>query len=461
MEFGAAGPADHPGLENILTVATTALRLSRLPAHALGAERTEALREAWRALWWSRLVVWVGGIGALVAVGPHRGNRSAFDPGGLTAPFGAGADALVAPAARWDSVWYLVIASDGYLDDERAAFFPLYPLLLRLAGAVVGSPVIGGAVVSLLAFLAALYFLHRLTELELGPDAARATVWLCALFPMSFFFSAVYSESLFLLLSVGAVYAARLRRWPLAAALGMLAAGTRSAGVLLLVPLVLEAIQARRAARAEAQSGPRLRRLPGAELWLLLVPAGLLAFLLHLALVGADPAGPFNAQEVWMRHFSAPLAGAWDGAVAAWDGARQLLSGSRSPAYFEVAAGDPFSVAGHNLTLFAFLAGALAAAVGAIRRLPRIYGAYVVAMLALPLSFPVSTQPLMSLPRFVAVLFPLFMWSGLRLSGGFHQESGTSRAPADRRRPRRWSLALSAVALAAFSAQFTCWVWVA
>lgn len=162
-----------------------------------------------------------------------------------------------------------------------------------------------------------------------------------------------------------------------------------------------------------------------------------------------------------MRHFSAPLAGAWDGALAAWDGARQLLSGSRSPVYFPVAAGDPFSVAGHNLTLFAFLVVAAAAAAGAIRSLPKVYGAYVVAMLALPLSFPVSTQPLMSLPRFVAVLFPLFMWGGLRLSGAFHEKSGSARAPADRHGPLRCGLAVSAVALAAFSAQFTCWVWVA
>ena len=443
-------------------MATTPLRLVRLPTHALGAERAEALRDAWRALWWSRLVVWVAGIGALVAFGPHRGNQATYDPGGVTAPFGSGVDALVAPAVRWDSVWYLAIASDGYLDDDRLAFFPLYPLLVSAAGAVVGSPVIGGVAVSLLAFLGALYFLHRLTELELGRDAARATVWLCALFPASFFFSAVYSESLFLLLSVGAVYAARLRRWPTAGALGMLAAGTRSAGVLLLVPLVLEAFRARRAAgRAGPESKTRrFRAPPKAALWLLLVPVGLGAFVAYLAAVGADPSGPFRAQELWMRHFGGPLVGAWDGARAAWDGARQLLSGSRSPAYFEIAAGDPFTVARHNLTLFAFLLGALAAAFGAIRSLPRTYGAYVGAMLALPLSFPVSTQPLMSLPRFLAVLFPLFMWGGLRLSGSRH-EPGSDRADVDRRRARRWSLALSGTALAAFSAQFACWVWVA
>ena len=64
----------------------------------------------------------------------------------------------------------------------------------------------------------------------------------------------------------------------------------------------------------------------------------------------------------------------------------------------------------HNVELFAFLLVGLVAVVGVLRRLPRAYGAYVVAALALPLSFPVGPQPLMSLPRFLAVLFPLFMW---------------------------------------------------
>ena len=78
--------------------------------------------------------------------------------------------------------------------------------------------------------------------------------------------------------------------------------------------------------------------------------------------------------------------------------------------YFEPAGGDPFSVAAINLLLFAFLVFAAVAVVGAFRRLPLAYGAYALAALALPLSYPVDPQPLMSLPRFIAVLFPLFIW---------------------------------------------------
>ena len=92
-------------------------------------------------------------------------------------------------------------------------------------GAITGSELIAGAVVSTACFGVALVVLHRLTELELGPEAARWAIWALALFPMSFFFSAVYTESLFLAASVGAIYAARRGSWALAGlAAGFLAA---------------------------------------------------------------------------------------------------------------------------------------------------------------------------------------------------------------------------------------------
>src|SRR2546423_11245739 len=152
-------------------------------------------------------------------------------------------------------------------------------------------------------------------------------------------------------------------------------------------------------------------------LWIGLVPLGLGAFVAYLALGGGGPAPPFAAQAEWMRVFAGPFVGVWDGASAAFDGARQLLSGSREPVYFAVAAGDPFTIAAQNLILFAFLVLGLAGTVGALRRLPVAYGGYMVAALALPLSYPVPPQPLMSLPRFLAVLFPLQLWLAAVMPG--------------------------------------------
>src|SRR3712207_4642988 len=114
----------------------------------MGADRIDAaLADAWRALWVTRVVVWVAGLTAVAVAGVRAANADAYDATGLTRPFGELGDALVAPAARWDSVWFLEIADDGY-DDQRAAFFPLYPVLVKVAGWLFGSPLIGGLVVS-------------------------------------------------------------------------------------------------------------------------------------------------------------------------------------------------------------------------------------------------------------------------------------------------------------------------
>jgi hypothetical protein len=103
--------------------------------------------------------------------------------------------------------------------------------------------------------------------------------------------------------------------------------------------------------------------------------------------------------------------------------------------------------ASHNLMLLAFLAAAVPLVVLVLRRLPLAYGLYVLAALALPLSYPVTGQPLMSLPRFVLVLFPLQLGLGAWL--------------AEHRRATLPVLGGSAVLMVVFGAQFATWHWVA
>jgi hypothetical protein len=182
-------------------------------------------------------------------------------------------------------------------------------------------------------------------------------------------------------------------------------------------------------------------------LWTAALPVGLAAYMAYLALAGGAPFEPFHAQEVWNRQFAGPFVGVWDGAVAAFDGARQLLSFQRAHVYFTVAGGSPFVDAGHNLMLFVFLLAAVPMVVGVLRRLPLAYGAYVLAALALPLSYPVAPEPLMSLPRFEVVLFPLAMWLGAWL--------------AERPRARLPALVVSALLMTFFVGEFATWHWVA
>jgi hypothetical protein len=431
--------------------------------------RMAAVRDTWRALWGSRLLVWTAGVGTVLAFG-FGPQRKAFDPPGVTSGFGWLGNLLAAPAARWDSAWYLVIAHYGYRPElgaftsSRAAFFPLYPLGLRTIDWFGVPPVLAGVLLSVAALALALYGIHRLTTLELlrgahaslstdrVGDAARLAVLVTAFAPMAFFFSAVYSESLYLALSVGLFWSARNGRWMWVGVLGALAGATRSTGLVLMAPALMIYLYGPREDRApEVPAGrSRLRpryRLRREVLWLALVPVGAVLYGAYLGFAGGDPLAPLRAQNVWGRHFAGPYLGAWDGLKAALEGARQLLSFQDRHVYFPAATGSPSVAGAHNLMLFAFLLAAIPATVGVLRRLPLAYGAYVVIALALPLSDPVSSQPLMSLPRFLVVLFPLGIWLAMWLS--------------EHPRAQRPALVVSGALMALFVAQFATWHWVA
>jgi hypothetical protein len=451
-------------LERTSAAPRAARGLHGIDLAAIDPAKLLAAREAWRALWSSRLLVWAAGItgGLAFGLGPVR---HAFNPPGVTRGFGPLGSLLAAPAARWDAAWYLVIAHYGYRPDlgaftsSRTAFFPLYPLGVGAISHLGVPPILAGVLLSWAALALALYGIHRLTTLELGGargdgETARLAVLLTAFAPMAFFFSAVYSESLYLALSVGVFLCARQGRWAWVAVFGALAAATRSAGVVLLLPAVMLYLYGpredrppdfQRAAARWRVSGPQYR-LRRDFLWLGLVPAGLGAYMAYLACSGGEALMPFHAQDVWGRHFAGPYGGLWDGAKAAFEGARQLLAQGRR-VYFPAAGGSPNIDAGHNLMLLAFLLVALPMLVGVLRRLPLAYGVYVIAALALPLSYPVASQPLMSLPRFLVVLFPLNIWLAAWL--------------ASHPRARVPTLVGSGLLMAFFVAQFATWHWVA
>lgn len=407
--------------------ATQTTAVDGMPAAALrSSPAVLAGIAAWAASRLAILAVAVVAAGSAAGEGLGAANAESFDRPALTHPFGGAGDALLSPLARWDAAWYLDIAASGYPagDAARPAFFPLYPLLVRVVGEVGGgSPgalLIAAYAVSLLALLAALVLLHRLTELELGRPVARSTLLLLSVFPASLFLGAPYSESLFLLCAVGAFLAARHDRFALAGLAAAAASATRSAGVLLILPLALLYLYGPRGGRTPAAE--RARPGPGGlrpryllrrdAAWLALAPAGLAAYALGLWLAHGDPLAFASAQGLWGRELGGPLAGVWEGARAGTEGLWTLIAGP-PPDATASPVGDPARIAALDVALLATLVLALVATVGVLRRLPLAYGAWIVAALALALSYPVQAQPLMSLPRFVAVLFPLFMWLAL------------------------------------------------
>jgi 4-amino-4-deoxy-L-arabinose transferase-like glycosyltransferase len=415
------------------------------------AESEAATAITLRGLVGSRLVVWAGGLAALALFGRSLGALNMFDPAHVTEPFRSGTvNALFAPAARWDSAWYLEIARLGYFTRISSAFFPLYPLLIHLVTAVFGSSdattLVVALLISLAAMVAALYLLYLLTRLDFDDSVARTTVLLLAFFPTAFFLSAVYTESLFIALSLGAVYAARSERWLWAGVLGGLAAGTRSNGALILVPLVLLYLYGPRPLppdRVRASWWRPRYRLASSASWLGLVPLGLAAYMVYLWISHGAPLAPFQTEVVWARSFAGPFGGVVPLLVGLPHDISALVTGTARP----VGVGDPLSWHAYNLIDVGFLAFAGGGLALAWRRVPFAYFAYAVLFLAQVLSEPQAGEPLSSFGRYLLPLFPLFMAYGAVLA----------------RRPvlRRGVLTGSAVGLAVLTGMFTAWAWVA
>ncbi|MET0423138.1 MAG: mannosyltransferase family protein [Actinoplanes sp.] len=195
----------------------------------------------------------------------------------------------------WDAGHYVRIAESGYhLGPGFPAFFPLYPLLIHVLDPMLpGGGVVSALVVANLAAYGALTVLYRLADHEFGPSVAQRAAWYLAAFPMGFFLFIGYNESLFLLLAVGALYAARRGHWWLAGTLGGFSSATRLFGLLLIVPLAVEYLR---------QYG-RVRRDAAA---LALVPLGVVGYSIYCLVELGSPIQFSIAQDQWGRRYTWP-----------------------------------------------------------------------------------------------------------------------------------------------------------
>jgi hypothetical protein len=384
---------------------------------------------------WSRAAIWAAALFAFLVFEPNRHAQAArWDDPAVTHDLGPVTDVW----ARWDSVFFLRIAEHGYdgLTRSATAFFPLYPATVGVLGRMFfGHYVLAGILVSLAAGLGAFVLLDRLAEPRLGAEGARRAVLYLAIFPMALFLQAVYSESLYLLFCLAAFLLAERGRFLPAGVAAGLALLTRPVGIALLPALALLAWRSRNARGA-------LSRLAVAPAFFAVYP-----FLLWRQ--RGDPWEFLDAQGIWTRHLSAagPFGGIWDGLRAGWAGTQQLASGSHEHAYWPAAEGtDPLRVAAINLECLAALALFTVLAVVAWRRFGAPYGLFSVLSLAIPLSYPSERWPLLSLPRFGLVVFPLFM--ALAALGG---------------RPRAHVaiVSISSLFLGVAVAQWALWQWVA
>lgn len=152
--------------------------------------------------------------------------------------------------ARWDSGFYMEIAKQGYSKEQFWAFFPFYPLLLRYVSYpfstflhIDQAMAVAGFLLSNVFFVLLAIYFYKLTRHLNGDNniAHLSTLFLC-IFPSSVFFSALYTESLFLLLITASLYYSELKKWALSTGLAILAGFTRPIGFLVFLPLAYNAI---------------------------------------------------------------------------------------------------------------------------------------------------------------------------------------------------------------------------
>jgi hypothetical protein len=300
--------------------------------------------------------------------------------------------------AAWDSGWYWDIARHGYYfrpdGESSVAFFPLYPALVRAAAFPFGggdqATWVAAILVSFAAYVLGVIALYRITERIFGSqEIARRTVLLVAVFPWALFFGRVYTEGLFLLVTVLAISNAYDGRWTQAGCWGALAVLCRPNGILIGVPLVLMALRDRPALRPFAQ-----RSAP-----LLLLPAALAGYSAYVYTLAGDPLAWLGAQSHWNYSIG----------NLPW---RQLIRITST--FFEGPYDYFFTSPGATVDLLHGVTALVAIAVMpfVFKRLGVAMGAYVLVSLLVPFSGSSAA----GWGRYVAVLFPAFMVVGSSVS---------------------------------------------
>ncbi len=302
---------------------------------------------------------------------------------------------LLAPWQRFDTQRYMRVARDGYATEEDSVFPPLYPWLVRLlslpAGDDAGARLAAALLISNGAALALFPLLYHVTARELGERHATRALLYLALFPSGFFLFAAYTEPLFLLLALAALWAGRNGRFAWAGVFGFLAAATRLTGWVLALPLAYEAL------RHASRFTPRLSRLPLTPallrnlLFAALPGVALLLFLAYRWQLGLPP-----LTEVYGRYWFQRTGIPGQDMLTA---AQTLFFGGEARRNELFALALDFACA-----LLLIVTTALS-----FRRLGVGYGLYA-ALLLLFMLLPTSpVKPLYSFSRYALAFFPTFM----------------------------------------------------
>jgi|GEM_PF-2762832 len=398
------------GIEKVTATSGSAAHISTSPQ----VSTLEARVRGWLANEWiaaglifgiTRLVALLGaysGVTQIIAAEPFRNK-------GWIAELGL----------MWDSAWYGGIAQQHYTYDPAAAggtsvaFAPLFPFLIWLVSLVLswltfgwdwgnaqwGSTVAAGLLISNVSFYVALASLIKLLAPRLGKSRAALVAFVLAALPLSFFFSAMYTEGLFLLLVVSTFLVARTgwrEKWLCVGLLGMLASLDRFAGLLLLPAMAVEYM---------AQRGWSWRKVRSEVAWLALIPVGIGIFLTFLWWRFGTPFALGDSMlKGWNHKGSFFLTTYWESVTALWDSLTKT---------FPPGTQDPVLYYGNGSRLYLILDLAmpfvlLAGGFLARRKLQASEWTW----LLLGVVYPLSTNITFSLARYTLPLWPGLVWVG-------------------------------------------------
>jgi hypothetical protein len=283
---------------------------------------------------------------------------------------------------KWDSPHYMFIAENGYVNEGDPAnfivFFPLYPVLVRLITFDFAYVNLSGLIIANLSSIVAVVYLFKLAKLDYDDSTAKKAVLYLSVFPTAYFLSAPFTEGLFLALVIASLYYARNNKWPLSGVLGVLAALTRLAGLLLLPVLVVEYFH---------QKNWKIKTVDLKLFWTSLPIFGFLTYLIINYVVTG---GFFTFMEVERVHWYQTLnpVGGLAGAVG-WLGSSNFPS-NLTLGYAQII----FAAFGLSMLLASYKA-----------KLRPSYQVY----LLLTWMLSVSTSFWISVPRYVLTMFPMFL----------------------------------------------------
>lgn len=203
---------------------------------------------------------------------------------------------------NFDGVHYIGIAQNGYFAQYTQAFFPLYPLVIKLAG-LGQSAFLSGLIVSNIFFLVALILLFQLFKLDYNNKISLGGVLLLLAFPTAFYFGAIYSESLFLLLAVASLLFIRKRMFLLGGIMIALASATRIVGLFLLPIILWELYMLLKQRVIKVGSAEFYKALAG----VVISAFGTAAYMLYLKLNFGDPLYFLHAQPAFGADRSSSL----------------------------------------------------------------------------------------------------------------------------------------------------------